>query len=554
MEAFPDFTSTEIDKHVKAAQKEYSDDYKSNVKFLNGDHWQGGDGWAGALPGDSQKKQEAVKKIKELFTSQNVMKEVARRHKSAVIGKEPSWSIDLKRALGDEESPKDSEQEAMDEIEAAISEWWKDQEVHEVLEEWLMALLKSARAVLRIYVPSQYLSDNGTIETGGDLSEQLKKIRIEVVDPDKGAVVENKEQGSKAGILSFKDDEDNEIYEISYLDEDELTVIKNLSDETDPEGVNLGGHLSIYEGQRDLFLTEQVRQQNKLVNKAFTMMSNNVDSGFLERVFLNAQAPGEWKEDDETGEETFVPAPYKAGPGTTNFINPIITEDEDGKTQALGNANVKFREPVTNESFAEAKEEAYRAILEEVQQKHALITGDATASGESRIQALEDFIKDVRDTKSTIDKAGVWLIETIMYLAGDFSNNNSYPEEYKATFNCRIDPGNIPAELRDKIIKQYNEGLLSRETAMAMLGVDDIESELSKIDSASDDALETLRELRNADVRSATLNKKLVEVIIDDKEWLADALEDGDKKTIFGEIEDQINQQVQQSDIFPGAN
>lgn len=553
MKAFSEFGSSEIDEHVKEAQKDYSEDYEANVKFLDGDHWQDGDGWAGALPGDNQKRSEAVKKIKTLFTSQNVMKEVARRHKSAVLGKEPSWSIDLKRALKDEESPKDSEQEAINEIEAAITEWWKSQEVHEVMEEWLMALLKSARAVLRIYVPQQYVSEDGTIETGGELGDHLKKIRIEVVDPDKGAVIENKEEGTKAGILSFKDDEDNEIYEISYLDKEGLTIIKNLSDKEDPEGVNLGGNLSIYEGQRELFLTKQVRQQNKLVNKAFTMMSNNVDSGFLERVFLNTQPPGEWEE-DENGEQVFTPAPYQVGNGTTNFMNPIITEDEEGNAQALGNAQVVFREPVSNESFAEAKEEAYAAILEEVQQKHALITGDATASGESRIQALEDFIKDVRDTKSTIDKAGVWLIETVMYLAGDLSNNNTYPEEYKATFNCRIDPGHIPADLRTAILDQVEEGLLSRETAMAMLGVDDIDAELAKIDSASDDAIALLQELRNADLGSATANKVLFRVIVEDKEWFSEALEDGELDTIMGEIEARANQRTQRRDIFPEVN
>lgn len=239
-----------------------------------------------------------------LFTSQNVMKEIAGRHLSAILGKEPKWSVDLQRAVPDDETPKEAEQEVIDEIEAALTHWWKDQEVHNVMEEWLIDLFKSSRTVLRIYIPSGFISESGTIETGGELADQLNKIRVEVVDPDKGAVIENKEESSEAGIISLEDDE-NEIYEISFLDESGQTIIKNVTEDTQTDGLTLGGHLSIYEGQHDLFLTQQVRQQNKLVNKALTMMNNNLDSGFLERIFTNAQPPGEWKTDEKTGEEYF---------------------------------------------------------------------------------------------------------------------------------------------------------------------------------------------------------------------------------------------------------
>lgn len=552
MKAFSEFTDSEINEHVSTAQEEYAEDYEANVDFLDGDHWQGGDGWAGALPENSQDRQKAINKIKELFTSQNVMKEIAGRHVSAVLGKEPKWSIDLKRAVSDDETPEDSEQKAINEIEAALTEWCKDQEVHDVLEEWLKSLLKSARAVLRIYIPSGFVSDDGTIETGGELTDQMNKIRIEMVDPDKGAVIENKEDSSRAGIMSFKDDDDNDIYEISFLNEDGQTIIKNVTEKTQTDGLNLDGHLSIYEGSRDLFLTEQVRQQQKVVNKSHTMMNNNLDSGFLERIFTNAQPPGEWKTDDETGEEYFVKAPYSVGPGTTNFINPPTIETEDGKVQALGNAGVTFREPVTNSSFSEAKAEAYSAMLEEAHQKHALISGDATASGEARIQALADFIMDAQDTKSTIDKAGVWLLETVMYLAFDLAGNDSAVEDYKATFNCRIDPGNIPAELRKAILKQVEDGLLSRETAMSMLGVDDIDAELAKIDSAADKAMELLRDFRNADLQSPTLQKILVSVIIKDKAFLEDAIEESEYSTddIYSEIDQQADQQAQRFDVL----
>ena len=115
-------------------------------------------------------------------------------------------------------------------------------------------MLKASRAVLRIYIPSGFLSENGQIETGGELMDQLQKIRVEVVEPDMGAVIENKEQSTEAGIISFKDDDDNKVYEISYLNEDGETIIKNVTEDSEPEALALGGHLSIYEGRRELFI------------------------------------------------------------------------------------------------------------------------------------------------------------------------------------------------------------------------------------------------------------------------------------------------------------
>src|SRR5665811_810284 len=92
----------------------------------------------------------------------------------------------------------------------------------------------------------------------------------------------------------FVDDEDNDQIELTYVNEAGQTIIKIIGQEGEYIA-DIGGKLSMFESQRPLFLTNQIREQNGVINKAHTMLSGNLDSGFLERTFLNAQPPGKWE-------------------------------------------------------------------------------------------------------------------------------------------------------------------------------------------------------------------------------------------------------------------
>jgi hypothetical protein len=546
--AFSEYTKTDAEKRINDSFKDYKDDFESNKKFYSGDHYQDGDGWAGALPSTSKDKSATLKKIQALFSSQNVIKEVVCRLRDAVISKDPTWNVHLTRILKEEEGPKDEEQKVIDETEQALTEWWKDYDIHGVLKEYVKIVSIGKKAVLRIYVPATF-TDGGNVKSG-DFTEQLDKIRVEVVDGNKATVYEDKDEAQSAGLLSYKDEDDNEIIEICYLNEKGETIVRSIIDgkPDDSAPVNLQGNLLMHESGAEMLITKQVRQLNKMVNKAHTMMNGNLDNGFLERIFLNAQPPGKWEKDSETGEDVFKPDPVNVGPNTINFLAGLETEDEDGKKR-IATPSVNFREPVPNETFVEAKESAYRSILEEVHQKHALISGDASPSGESRIQALVDFIKSAQEYKSDLDTAGRWLLKTVMYLAWDFAGQASRSEQYSVDFDARIDPGHLPAEMRNQIITEYEKGMLSRETAMAMLGVDDIDAEISRIDTATAHVKEVFEVLEVANIKPKTLMVELINKVIADKEILTD-LKEGDKaNAIKAEIEAILDRSVQEDDL-----
>lgn len=541
-------TDKAAQESISSASKDHKDDFDTNMKMLKGDHWLDGQGWKGALPSDASERQKAVTKINAQFTSQNVMGEITARHVSGVLGKDPEWYFVPSRAMDESEQPNEKENTLIRETETSMLQWWKDQKAHKALINHLIYTLAGARSVLRVFIPNTY-TESGSIQSGS-FEEQLDKIRVQAVHPDKATVHEYVDDGVTVGYFRYKDDSNTDQTEITYVNESGETVIKVLSQEGE-YSADLGGRLSMFESKRPLFLTKQIREQNGVVNKAHTMLNGNLDNGFLERTYLNAQPPGKWEKDDN-GQEKFVPDPIRVGAGTTNFITGVETEDEDGKRK-ISNASVVYREPITPQTFIESKAEAYASILEEARQKHALIAGDASPSGESRIQALGDYIESLNETKSEIDEAGLWMIETVSAIAYDLSGETTKMEQLRGEFSCRISTGPLPASLRTEIINQYKDGLLPREDAMAMLGVDDVDAAISRIDTGTEYATEILEIMDRINIKPPTLVKKLFKVIREDQEILSD-LEQSEIASIESEIDEILNRNAQETDIFGAVN
>jgi hypothetical protein len=122
-------------------------------------------------------------------------------------------------------------------------------------------------------------------------------------------------------------------------------------------------------------------------------------------------------------------------------------------------------------------------MLEETQHLHAIIAGDAAASGESRRQARADFVGSLADTTTQIERAGRWLLETLLAMASAFANQPGRYESLRATLDCQIDAGPMTADDQQAIRDNNEAGLLSDETAMTMLGIEDVAAERQRIAS-----------------------------------------------------------------------
>lgn len=519
------FRTLDLDGAEDLIEKRRPEALETNRAFFEGDHWQDGDGWIGPMPSQNEEGyQEAHGQIKAAFTSRNVIREVIERHETGVVGRSPSWNIvpkegDTKEA-GEEEGPSDEMEDKIQEATDLLRAWWDDKEVHEVIQKAVDTALYAERAPLRVFVPRGLL-ENGQVPSG-DVAEQLDRIYVDHVDPEVATVYEDPDSRAEISLVVYEVEEGDptsaasetvERAEVSFVrDGDGRTVIRAFgrrvrgTSEGPAEGepqefeAAMGGRLPVFEIERSALINEQVRQAQKALNLANSMIPRNVvTGGFLERVLLNAQMPGEWEVvNEETGEKRWKPDPVEFGAGRVQWLQGIETETQEGD-ERITTPQIEYRDPVPIDASEDAKRSHYQDILEETDQAHILMSGEATPSGRSRREARADFARSLRRTQSPVESAVSWVLETVLAMAEHFAGTaGRFTEELRVSAEAQIDLGETPPDEQQVVAGHADRGLLSRQTAMARIGVDDPEAELRRLESQDDSQLD-LRE-RQAEV------------------------------------------------------
>jgi hypothetical protein len=458
--------------------------YQTNRRLYAGDHWLDGTGWFGPQPAATDAaSRDVLVEIKRGFVSSNKIKETVDRHTNGVLGREPAWSLTVRRGLDEGEVPSADEQTLIDEAEAALTAWWDVRGPHQDLQQAMVATLLAGRSSLRVYVLPGELDADGRVPAG-DMQEQLARIYLDTADPSQATVHSDRATKQSLGIDVEQDGEATRI-ELCYRDgaETVLRILRSDATTIDETRLQLGGRLTMYEVVRPHLVTDQVRQAQALLNLALTMLQRNVVlGGFLERVILNAQLPGSYVDDTTVpGGKRFVPAPMKVGAASLNALAGIPIEDEEGNVRGYTSPSVVYKDPVAVQTFEDTRRIAALTIYEETHQLHTAISGDAVTSGESRRQAMADFVTDLRLSASRIEAAGRWLLETVLAMAAHFAGTPGRYEGLRAVFDCRVDPGPLSADELRIIMDLYNADLRSRETAMSATGVDDVDAEQTRI-------------------------------------------------------------------------
>jgi hypothetical protein len=543
------------------------DDFEENKLFIKGDHWQSGGGWIGPMleKGESGFA-TALAKVQRSFIARNVIAEIVDNHLAGVLGREPQYTVSLRRPLEKGDEPNDEEQALIDEATALLTSWWDanqavasryaDDErirrcsIHQLLQEAGKSLLSTSRSMLRVVIDPDAIEidEEGTavIRPFQNVEEALSFLYVSHPSPDQATVALDARLNS-AGVYLYKavdkttgKETGAEHLEICYLNDAGETIIRLArpdestlaSEETSP--LNLGGRLTMHEMERPLFLTEPIRLLQKAINLTLTLASRNlVSGGFLERLFLNTAKPGDWVWDE--AQQRFIHQPadtIRLGEGTTNFLYGLPIYNENREIVGYTNPEVLFRDPVDSKTFIDAERAFYRAMLEEAKQLHTLISGDATASGESRIQAKDTFRNSLLLTKPQFDAAVAWMLETLLALASDLAGAPGRFESLRINVNTQVTLGMASGDEIRSIIESYSEGLISRPEAMRRLGVDDVPAMAEAIDSDAMHLLMWLQkkaEVYTAFASSGTLDEAAILEMLGISEETVAALTGGEK-------------------------
>lgn len=472
----------------------YHPDADVNFKFINGDHWQDGKQWIGPRPDLSREPltfERVMTAIKESFVSKNEIAGVAERHVEGVIGREPAWTIVPKEKLDKDEEIPSAVQSLIDEATEALVDWWEYRGIHAIIQELTLQSLWAMKSPIRIFTPRGLLASNPeepesqVVPLAGSLQQALSWVFVDVPMPRSAGMLVDPFTMQEAGVYLYDDRTDGgnaRRMEISFLDGGK-TIYRVVTSKGDIQEVELelGGHMLLSELKTSkMFISPQIRQNQNLENMAYTMMTRNVVlGGFLERVFKGAKLPGKIVT-GEDGVERWQNDPLPTGTGSALVLAPLVIEDAEGRKQ-LTNPDVSYRDPVPVETFVDTANTAKRNILEEARQLHTMIEGDAGASGVSRLQARASFMMSLYKTKSRLDRVIQWLLEASLALASQYAGQSNRYASLRVSASCRVDGGPLTSEERDAIMKMAQDGFLSRETAMAWLGVEDPDGEIEKI-------------------------------------------------------------------------
>lgn len=481
---FQDYTQDEALSALKSNDVET----KATLDYLAGDHWQMGKAWVGPPDPDVVNRPTVLEqKIKPIFVSKNIIKEIVEAHRDAVIGQEPDWSAATREALPEGQEVSTQTQALIDEAEMLTTEWWDSKRIHQAIKDATTNVIATGRGPLRLFVPTAFISEDGT-PAPGDLKTWLGRIFLSAPDVDQQALIVDEDTQAVGGVYAVEREKKKRA-ELSFVDDDGETVLRIYETDSkvviDADPQELGGNLLHFEMQREPLVSEQIRQNQALFNTTLTMRTRNVGvGGFPERTFLNARPPSHLERDpDDPGKQIEVVDNFKVGAGVTNFVQGHPVEDENGNIVKITNPSLSYRDPVKVDTFDKTERVAYHNILEEARQLHRAMSDDATAAGVSRIQAKGDFVSSLRDTKPQVDAAGRWALETALALAAALSGSPGRFKALRIRFDSKLDIGPLSPDER-RVIREETQGerpLRSVPSAMKEIGIDDPQAMIEEI-------------------------------------------------------------------------
>lgn len=480
------------------------DAFEANRAYLEDfDHWQDGDAWVGPRSSDDSVWTSQKEVIARQFTPLGKISECLNRVANSLLKQEPDVAFVALEPAEEGSEEADSQQAATDAMVALISGWWDDKKL------WRLARLAVKRArwavrgSLRVYLPQGSLERSGdgdavtfTLPSKLSFADALDRLELSAPEPDAAYVYTDPNTRERCAIYHFEESTEEgteEKYELWFLDGDE-TVFRIVGGDQDDEEyrVELGGRLPIVEMEADLLVTEVVRAQQRQLDY-FNSLSTRVaeTGGFPERYTINAEPSGIWlqtppthgpalMEKIEGGKNWYLhPAPRTLGAAITTDLRGI--PNEDGK---LTTPSVVFRDPTDPEFAIKSKRDAVLNILHECHQAHVMMNSDAVASGYSREQARADHEDDLTNTKGPLEGMLRDLLELVIAWASQMSEEfPDFLEDYRCVVNLHVNSGPISPEEQRQNNENVKAGTLSRPSAMAMNGVEDVDAELQRIET-----------------------------------------------------------------------
>jgi hypothetical protein len=290
-------------------------------------------------------------------------------------------------------------------------------------------------------------------------------IHFETLDADQGRVIRDPDTLAEIGIKPSKRGEE-EVLEVTYLapaastDTARKTVMATIYPTKRPSAsFDLAGRLTMRTVTRKALITEQIRQSQRALNFAASMVKRNVEtSGFLQDTLLNGELPGH--EEGEGENKRWVLDGIERGPLAFNSIRGIpIKDDPADPNRVTGLHDGVDRSPRTRRSHADDQSEAgaLRRYSRRLQSEACADLGRRRGvrrvadPGARPITSRSSASRRRRSSVRAVDDRDAVLLANALVLASANADQpNVILDGLRATFSCFLDAGPVDASERAK--------------------------------------------------------------------------------------------------------
>lgn len=499
------------------------------------DHWMNAGGWVGPDGGsDMQARTATLTNVKRQFTPVDVIAEVLDNIANALLGTEASVSFVPVEPAEEGSTAAEAQQEEADAMVEVLSRWWDDRRL------WELARICEKRArsytwgTLRAWMPSpvsqasaEASADAATaspdtvvvrdaltgavstrpadppperpMPTGLSFADALDQIYLTCPAADQAYVYTDPDTQERCAIFLWASGVE-QFMELAWINpETGKTVMRLVRGTSETEAtveLDLGGQLPTVLMETDLLITEPVRMQQARLNFIESLMVRVMEqAGFPERIFTNAKPEGIWSPtapvgtpyaDKQTLDGTtyyLIPTPRTLGASITTEL--VGLDRKDPMTGSIVGAETPGATmfPPTDPSYAIILARHARAtILRQCKQSHMELDDQAAPSGFARLVAKAPFIADVENNRPPLEGMLRDLVEVVIRLASLMSNEFAgFLDRFRVNVTAHVNTGPVDPEEQAAILAQVNAGLLSSETALEQLGVEDTMAELDRL-------------------------------------------------------------------------
>lgn len=488
---------------------------------IDKDHFQKGKEWVG--PGDA-----AVNtKIQEQFAPEDVIGEVLANIENAFSNPQLGGTPMLETGATEEDV-----KALLEELLPILEEWWHTQRMQEHIQDNQRTSAWMGWADLRLWIPHRFLIKTGdtiTVRPAETIEEALRYIHVMAPQPKFGAIITDMSTMDKIAVfldveVEYGDDNKRTDFsraELVYLDpdrendEDAETIIRITYADEKKAGIEarleLGGRLMMAEMRTPVLITDPVVRTQRQLNLITTVVTRIAETAaFRERYTTNAKpqgirirydegdklAEGAFIERDDEGREwAVIPQPRTLGASTTTELVGLPKIDQ-GEAKGNETPGVIVVDPVDPGPYLLAADAVRRRILRMCAQGHLGGASNQESSGIAYEQARAVFEKDLEKRKTSQEGQLRQLVTTAIALAENLSGNvGKFTNLLRLTVEQNINAGPRSPDLIRLDLEAYEGGVLSKETVMTRLGIDDTNAEMGRIDTSTANILSILERM-----------------------------------------------------------